>query len=251
MSRMEPVDLEYIYVTIPKDYICVYHRILVMLADYGEDMLKDCKASCTDRNSGVIECFNMFNSAVAARKLGKTKLAETLIKYIKAKITQIYGGVDNQTSFVFPVDESGQLKAIVSCGDTVSIEISADDGNLYNHKFEGGYDEHFRLGPEDESPSGDDEPTPEPEVGLVIEFTPEYHIVDGSYRPCGDLIVRYDGESVDPNDCVIQYYFDNEHVARLNDVTDLTVGSHNFKVVVTYSGETKIANVDLNYEGTN
>ncbi len=47
-------------------------------------MLQDCKASCSDKNSGVIECFNMFNSAVAARKLGNDKLAALLIKYIKS-----------------------------------------------------------------------------------------------------------------------------------------------------------------------
>ena len=124
LERIEP---EYIYVTIPAEYICVYHRILVMLADFGEEMLKDCKASCKDKNSGVIECFNMFNAAVAARKLGKTKLAETLIKYIKAKINQIYKGEDNSTDFVFPVDETGQIKAFVSCGERPRFEINPED----------------------------------------------------------------------------------------------------------------------------
>ena len=114
MSNFQDIELEYVYVTIPADYICVYHRILSLLADYGMEMLNDCKANCTDRNSGVIECFNMFNSAVAARKLGNSKLANVLIKYVKAKLNQLYKGVDNSTSFVFPVDETGHLKAIVS-----------------------------------------------------------------------------------------------------------------------------------------
>ena len=89
MSKLVPIEPEYVYMTIPASWVCVYHRILAMLADYGEDMLKDCKATCTDRNSNVIECFNMFNAAIAARKIGKGKLAETLIKYINAKINQI------------------------------------------------------------------------------------------------------------------------------------------------------------------
>ena len=67
MSYRKEVIPEYIYLTIPAEYVCVYHRIMAMLADYGEEMLKDCKASCTDRNSGVIECKNMFDAAVAAR----------------------------------------------------------------------------------------------------------------------------------------------------------------------------------------
>ena len=145
------VQPEYIYVTIPADYICVYHRILAMLADYGEDMLKDCKASCNDRNSNVIECFNMFNSAVSARKLGKTKLAELLIKYIKEKINMIYKEKDNSTSFVFPIDENGELKAIVSCGERPKFEINPDDMKLYEHSFNNGFDENFQLSNEDES----------------------------------------------------------------------------------------------------
>src|SRR5574344_1124859 len=151
MSKIKEVELEYVYVTIPADYICVYHRILAMLADYGEEMLKDCKASCTDRNSSVIECYNMFNAAVAARKLGKDKLAETLIKYIKAKINQIYKGLDNSTSFIFPIDENGEIKAFVSCGETTKFEINPDDMELYVHKFGDGINQHFALGPEDES----------------------------------------------------------------------------------------------------
>lgn len=248
MSNLVQIEPEYIYVTVPAEYICVYHRILAMLADYGEDMLKDCKASCTDRNSSVIECFNIFNAAVAARKLGRNKLAETLIKYIKAKINQIYGSRDNSTSFVFPIDENGQLKAFVSCGERPRFEINPDDMHLYEHKFNNGFDEHFRLGPEDESQDiEENESSPVEEHGLNIVFIPRYDEIDGVYHPCGDLVVKYDGESIDPNDCIIQYYFDDVTVLRFNDVTDLTTGIHNFKVVVTYNNETKIANEDLYY----
>jgi len=156
MSNVEEVQVEYVYMTIPAEYVCVYHRILAMLADYGIDMLKDCKAACKDRNSGVIECFNMFNAAVAARKLGGgdkdnkyTKLAKTLIIYIKAKINQIYGGNDNSTSFVFPVDEEGNLKAFVSCGELPKFYINPDDGELLEQKLNNGFEEQFALGEED------------------------------------------------------------------------------------------------------
>ena len=258
MNKLVQIEPEYIYVTIPAEYICVYHRILAMLADYGEDMLKDCKASCTDRNSGVIECFNMFNAAVAARKLGKDKLAETLIKYIKAKINQIYQGHDNSTSFVFPVDENGQLKAFVSCGERPKFEINPDDMHLYEHKFNNGFDEHFRLGPEDESKDEEEPVEPEVEVGLVVELTPKYETVKEQYypyteyiAPCADIIVKYNGTEIDLNNTTYQYYFDDVPVIRFNDVRDLTTGVHNFKVVVTYNNETKIANQDLYYVAIN
>lgn len=132
MSKLIEIEPEYVYITIPADYVCVYHRILAMLADFGEEMLKDCKATCTEKNSNVIECKNMFDAAVAARKLGKNKLAETLIKYIKAKINQIYSGSDNSTeTFIFPIDENGEIKAIVSCkGDDVKFEVTEEDAHL-------------------------------------------------------------------------------------------------------------------------
>ena len=243
MSEFIQIEPEYIYVTIPAEYICIYHRILAMLADYGEDMLKDCKASCTDRNSGVIECFNMFNAAVAARKLGKDKLAETLIKYIKAKINQIYGGKDNSTSFVFPVDENGQLKAFVSCGERPRFEINPDDGELYQHKFHEGFDEHFRLGPEDESEDNDTEDT----SGLVVNLTPRYEEIDGTFHPCADVTVTYNGKPIDVNDTDYTYYFDDIQVDKFLDVTRLEVGFHNFTVVVEYKGETEIDSKDLYY----
>ena len=248
MSDLIQVEPEYVYVTIPAEYICVYHRILAMLADYGEDMLKDCKASCTDRNSNVIECFNMFNAAVAARKLGKDKLAETLIKYIKAKINQMYRGVDNSTSFVFPIDENGEIKAFVSCGERPKFEINPDDGMLYEHKFNNGFDEHFHLGPEDESPDGEEPEPPIQEVGLVVEFTPSYEKnEDNTYSPCGELVIRYNGEPLDPNTVSKDYYFDDTEISNWHDIvlTENDVRVHNFKVVVIYKEETKIANVNL------
>lgn len=246
-NDLRQIELEYVYITIPAEYICVYHRILAMLADYGEEMLMDCKASCTDKNSGVIECFNMFNAAVAARKLGKTSLANTLINYIKEKINMIYSGENNETSFVFSVDENGQLKAFVSCGERPRFYINPDDGELYEHKFHNGFDEHFRLGEEDES---DNDSHPE-ERGLYLNFIPRYELIDGEYHPCVDIICRYNGNNVDLNETDYHYYFDDVEVIRFNDVANLSVGEHVFTVVVNYKNETQVINKSLVYEYTN
>lgn len=252
MNKLSPIELEYVYVTIPAEYICVYHRILAMMADYGEEMLKDCKATCTDKNSGVIECFNMFNAAIAAKKLGKESLANTLIKYIKTKINQIYKGVDNSTSFVFPVDENGQLKAFVSCGERPKFEINPEDMTLYEHKLNNGFTEHFHLGPEDESKDDINKPSsPIEENGLVVELIPSYEFIDGYVRPCANINIRYDGTQINLYDVTYTYYFDDNPVIRFNDIIDLTTGVHNFKCVVTYKGETKIANVDKYYAYSN
>lgn len=248
MSELVQIEPQYVYVTIPAEYVCVYHRILVMLADYGEEMLKDCKAGCTDKNSGVIECFNMFNAAVAAKKLGKEKLAETLIKYIKAKINQIYKGDDNSTSFVFPVDENGQLKAFVSCGERPKFEINSDDMNLYEHKFGNGFELHFGLGSEDLPKDEEDDDIDT--SGLEVELIPEYHLnANYEYKPCADINITYDGNKVPLSETSYQLYFDDNFVNSFDDVDNLTIGYHNFKIIVIYKSITKIDSKDLYYVG--
>ena len=235
-TNVEHEPLEYVYVTIPAEYICVYHRILVMLSDYGVEMLKDCKASCKDRNSGVIECFNMFNAAVAARKLGQTSRANTLIKFIKAKINQIYNGKDNSTSFVFPVDENGELKAFVSCGERPRFAIRPEDGNLYDHKFHNGFDEHFALGDEDKSPGEIGE-------GLTVTVSAHYETMNGTIVPCADIKASYNGLSIDLDRAMVDYYFDDEPVVRFNDVVNVSSGNHKFTVVVKYKNEVEVQEV--------
>ena len=245
MSELIQVEPEYVYVTIPAEYICVYHRILAMLADYGEDMLKDCKASCTDRNSNVIDCFNMFNAAVAARKLGKDKLAETLIKYIKAKINQMYRGVDNSTSFVFPVDENGQLKAFVSCNERPMFYINPEDGELYEHKFGNGFEEHFGLGDEDNDISEEIE-----RDKLIVTLDPRYDVINDITVPCADISIKYDNIPLTYSDVTISYYFDDEEVPNFKYVSELKEGNHTFMIVVNYKGVVKIVKSDLIYEGS-
>lgn len=240
MIKLVPIEPEYIYVTIPAEYICVYHRILAMLADYGVEMLQDCKASCKDRNSGVIECFNMFNSAVAARKLGKDKLAETLIKYIKAKINQIYKGKDNSTSFVFPVDANGDLKAFVSCGERPLLQIDPKDMALYKHEYNYGFDEHFQLSREDQCECGcEDLDKPANPRKLRAWFFPRVENLSGSKTICGDLKVEYNGVEVKYNKCTISYYVDNVQVKQLADA-QVGEGNHEVVVVVKYRHITKV-----------
>lgn len=246
-KERKEIELEYIYVTIPAEYICVYHRILAMMADYGEEMLKDCKASCTDRNNNVIECFNMFNSAVAARKLGKEKLAETLICYIKAKINQIYKGKDNSTDFVFPVDEHGQLKAFVSCGERPKFEIDPDDMYLYEHKFNNGFNEHFALGQEDFSDYDDEFANT---TGLKAKLIPSYHSDHhGHDHPCINIVVYYDGVLVQPKELdVLDFYFDDRQIYKFENIHNIRPGKHKFTAVIKYKGETLVLEEYLKYE---
>ena len=125
------INPEYIYMTIPADYVCIYHKILILLSEYGVDMLNDCQAGCSNQNKSIINCFNMFNAAVAARKLGQDKTAETIMKYVNGQLNIIHNYNDIDTKIVFPVDENGYLKAIVSCGENPTFTIDPETGLLW------------------------------------------------------------------------------------------------------------------------
>lgn len=125
------INPEYIYMTIPADYVCTYHKILILLSEYGVDMLNDCQAGCSNQNKSIINCFNMFNAAVAARKLGQDKTAETIMKYVNGQLNIIHNREEIDTKIVFPVDENGYLKAIVSCGENPTFTIDSETGLLW------------------------------------------------------------------------------------------------------------------------
>ena len=227
MSNRKEVTPEYIYLTIPAEYVCVYHRIMAMLADYGEEMLKDCKAACTDRNSGVIECFNMFNAACAARLLGQDKKAQLIINYIKAKINQIYKGKDNSTGFVFPIDENGKIKAFVSCNDRPRFWI--DESELFKADQELGYKEHYSI----------DDENGEDAYIYPFDFDCEASISGGkitakqTYYVDGKLMPQQEVASV-----VVEYYIDEKLVPDLSQYVVTNPTSVKLRVVAYYKGGT-------------
>lgn len=225
MSYRKEVTPEYIYLTIPAEYVCVYHRILAMLADYGEEMLKDCKATCTEKNSGVIECFNMFNAACAARHLGQDKKAQLLINYIKAKINQIYKGKDNSTGFVFPIDENGMLKAFVSCNDRPRFWINEDDLLKQNQGL--GFEETYSLDDENETYIAPFDFDCEASIKDHIISTKLTFYVDGQHMAEEEI-----------NKVEVEYYVNGRFVPDLSTYIVTNPTSVKLMVVAYYKGGT-------------
>lgn len=133
INKSKANNPDYVYMIIPADYACVYARLLVMLSDLGYEMLQDCAAGCKGSNKNIISCWNMFQAACAAHSLNKTKEADTLIKYIKAQISNIYKGSrvsENLGSVTMPIDENGELYAMVTCGSVPTFEVDVETGLL-------------------------------------------------------------------------------------------------------------------------
>jgi hypothetical protein len=119
----EILDAEYVYITIPKDYIHLYHRIMTLMADYGEAKLKDCTAECLRNNQLVINAFNVFNAAIGALNNHRETLAETLFKYVNATIDNLYKGLEEEPQFIYESDIDG--KVII---DIENNKIICEDG---------------------------------------------------------------------------------------------------------------------------
>jgi hypothetical protein len=119
----EILDAEYVYITVPKDYIYLYHRIMTLMADYGEAKLKDCTAECLRNNQLVINAFNVFNAAIGALNNHRETLANTLFKYVNATIDNLYKGLEEEPQFIYESDIDG--KVII---DIENNRIICEDG---------------------------------------------------------------------------------------------------------------------------
>lgn len=122
-----PDTVQYVYATIPAQYACLYHKLLVLLSDYGVDMLNDCSATCKGSNKNIVTCFNMFEAGVASYNLGLTSRANAIMTYINAEVNAIYrarGRECPKGEFKMFADEEGSTIAYATCnGDSVSFRV--------------------------------------------------------------------------------------------------------------------------------
>lgn len=131
---LEEIQPELVYMTIPAEWACIYQKLLVAIADFGEQMLADCQASCKNTNKNIINCWHMFASAIAAHQLGQDKLAYTLIKYIKAQLKVVYRDsrcAEFDTMVPLPISEDGKLRALVGCDNETKFYVDLETGQLY------------------------------------------------------------------------------------------------------------------------
>lgn len=81
---------EFIYLTIPKEFKNTYKKLLYALADFGKDIVINCHNQLNTNTTNLISCWNLFQSAIAAKEIGNDKAAELYIKYIDKQLDIIY-----------------------------------------------------------------------------------------------------------------------------------------------------------------
>lgn len=129
------IQPEYLYLTIPAKYACVYHKLMVALADLGKDVLDDCNATCKGDGRNIITCWNLFQSALAAHTTGRNKEADLFISYIEKQLTNLYNGTGKKVyngGHYYPITPDGRLKALCSCNNlNVKFAVDLETGKLY------------------------------------------------------------------------------------------------------------------------
>lgn len=131
---------ELVYLTIPAKYVCTYHKLLVLMANFGEDIINDCSVSCKGNGKYLISCWNMFQAACSAYQLGRIENADFFIKYIEEQISLTYKGVDLPACndiFDVTISEDGQVKAVVTCGQMPRFFVDPENGELYKSLSDG------------------------------------------------------------------------------------------------------------------
>ena len=123
---------KFIYLEIPIDYACTYHKLLTYMADYGEDAIKECDSACKGSNKSIIKCWNMFQAAIAAYEIGKKKEANLLINYIDAQLDLIYKKNDfvpELNGTVSPIDDKGHVYAVMTCRNYIEFYVHIEPTN--------------------------------------------------------------------------------------------------------------------------
>lgn len=137
-KRIKP---EYVYLTIPSCYVCVYHKILAYMADFGRNIVEDCTASCKGTGKNIMSCWNLFQCAVACYELNRKKEADFFIDYIKKQLTQLYkgSGLDEYNGIhKVKVSPDGKVMSFVTCGsEDAEFYIDNTKGEILKEKSAG------------------------------------------------------------------------------------------------------------------
>ena len=74
---------EWIFLTVPNVYQCVFEKLLNKLAAWGQELLDDCTVSCKGQNRNILNAWNLFNAACIAYDTCDKCKADYIIDYIK------------------------------------------------------------------------------------------------------------------------------------------------------------------------
>ena len=95
-----PIGVEYVVIKAPLEWFRTYHKILELLACWGERKVVNPKCKCSGSSDIIIEAYELYQSAVAAYNLNKREQGEEIIKHIDSLLE----GYESADSFIVTID---------------------------------------------------------------------------------------------------------------------------------------------------
>lgn len=146
VSLEDFLHLDEIPVRIPKEFLFVYNKLLLLMVELGESMLLNCKSLCDTHNMPIVECYHIFKTALAAKQLASeisteddnnettknyyAKLSDTLLNYVKTQLNAIAANYANSISFTLPYDEQGLVNLFITINEDNAEIIVQNPNNI-------------------------------------------------------------------------------------------------------------------------
>ena len=133
---MAEENTDFIYLTIPTDYVIVYRRLMQCILEAGINILQQCDCNCKNNRTRILfDCWCAFQSAIAAKKLGQEKEASVIIKYILAQIDLVCSCEEICDCEILPIDVTKGILEVVSNCEKCNIPtfyVNVNSGELYS-----------------------------------------------------------------------------------------------------------------------
>lgn len=113
---MNDLDVEFIYTYVPLVWYRTYHKILELLVCYGEKKVINPKCKCAGGDNTVLECYDLFQCAIAAYNLDKQEEGQSIIDNIESLLR----GYESANSFTVVID--GKTYLFEENGDIICVD---------------------------------------------------------------------------------------------------------------------------------
>lgn len=133
---MADENTDFIYLTIPTEYVVVYRKLMQCILEAGINVLKQCDCNCKNNKTRILfDCWCAFQSAIAAKKLGQDKAANVIIDYILAQLELTCTCEEACDCEILPIEITKGILEVTSNCDTCHIPtfyIDVNTGELYS-----------------------------------------------------------------------------------------------------------------------
>ena len=118
------LDIEYVVIKAPVEWFRTYHKILELLACWGERKVVNPKCKCSGSSDIIIEAYELYQSAVAAYNLDKKEEGEKIIKHIDSLLE----GYESAESFIVTIAD---VTYMFTKDDIIAIDGYSDSSGSY------------------------------------------------------------------------------------------------------------------------